>query len=338
MKLTVVPLHDEHLADAAALLATRHRVDREHEPALPAQYADFVSARAVLGAMQRWPQTRGLVALDRDQVVGVLFGMSLATSLTSRSALFLRPRAGFIAYGGHAVDRGVELDEVYAALYAAVAPAWVAHGYFQHYIEVPAHDLVALAVWQQLGFGVDVVTAVRETTPVADAAAAIDVRRAEPDDLPLVLRFARGLLRHHAQPPSFAPYFPETEPAEREHQAALLANPRAAVWLAFRAGAPVGLQSFEPEAPYPSPLVMPERSVYLLHGYTDGPVRGTGIGRALLAHTMRWARDAGHTHCVLHFLAANTVARRAWVGYGFRPVAYRLTRRIDERVAWAGAD
>jgi GNAT superfamily N-acetyltransferase len=85
------------------------------------------------------------------------------------------------------------------------------------------------------------------------------------------------------------------------------------------------------------PLVVPARTVYLLDGYTTPESRGTGVATALLAEAMRWARSAGHEHCLLHYVPANPVARRFWLGSGFRPVKYRLSRRIDERVLWAGA-
>ena len=40
----------------------------------------------------------------------------------------------------------------------------------------------------------------------------------------------------------------------------------------------------------------------------------------------------GHHRCAR---AANLVSARFWLGHGFRPIAYRLCQRLDERLVWA---
>ena len=59
-----------------------------------------------------------------------------------------------------------------------------------------------------------------------------------------------------------------------------------------------------------------------------------GVGRALTARTMAWAREAGYDVCMAHFLTASRAAS-FWQGLGFRPVTHWLTRTIDERTTWA---
>jgi GNAT superfamily N-acetyltransferase len=78
----------------------------------------------------------------------------------------------------------------------------------------------------------------------------------------------------------------------------------------------------------------PQRSIYLFIVYIAADERGAGVGRALLEHTMAWARDLGYDHCLLHYLTA-TAANRFWRGQGFRPTHCWLCRIIDERAIWA---
>ena len=63
--------------------------------------------------------------------------------------------------------------------------------------------------------------------------------------------------------------------------------------------------------------------------------RGRGIGRALTQHGLREARAAGYTVCETDWRSANLEAARMWPRQGFQPVAYRLVRRLDPRIAWA---
>jgi len=70
-------------------------------------------------------------------------------------------------------------------------------------------------------------------------------------------------------------------------------------------------------------------------GVTAPDARGTGLGAALLRHSMDWARDEGYTRCTLHFLTANLAAARFWLRHGFQPLTEELVRRVDDRIAWA---
>jgi GNAT superfamily N-acetyltransferase len=60
-----------------------------------------------------------------------------------------------------------------------------------------------------------------------------------------------------------------------------------------------------------------------------------GVGAALLAASMEWARERGYEWCLLNFLPANILAARFWTRSGFEPLGYRMIRVVDERIAWA---
>ena len=344
MATKIVPLAPEHLEPAAALLAARHRADRTREPDLPARFEDASMAREALRAALERDGSTGVVALRDDHLVGYLLGAPAFFPPTVVAAQFFRPRAAVVPYEGHAVDPDLGEDsarELHRALYASLAARWIAAGCFAHYAWVPAADQGALATWGTLGFGQDLALAARDTAAAIEASPApdIEVRQPTADDAEALVGFGEALMRYQANAPIFLPSPPETVPACRQRIREILADSNHAHWLACRDGRPVGMHLFGAAGGSAGPaMATPDRAVHLTMGYTAPEARGSGVGGALLARSMTWARDAGYERCVLGFLTANLVAARFWQGQGFRPLVYRLCRQVDERIAWARGD
>jgi GNAT superfamily N-acetyltransferase len=261
-------------------------------------------------------------------MVGYLLGRTFFTPPVRRS--FLAPRAGFIGYADHAVE-AEDAHDVYGALYGTLGTAWVNAGCLSHYVQVAATDPRTGECWHALGFGRQFVTAVRDTAPLARGDWPGDRRRARLEDLDTIMAFIDALHRFEAAAPMSRPYLPET-PEERAVQAQILDDPTCAHWIALQDGRPCAMQSFQPPPQDLSRLIVPDQSIYLLHGYTEPGARGQGIGTSLLASAMAWAREAAHRYCLLQFTAANLVSTRFWLGQGFRPIEYWLCHRLDERL------
>ena len=68
---------------------------------------------------------------------------------------------------------------------------------------------------------------------------------------------------------------------------------------------------------------------------TREEARGRGIGRALTRHGLAHARAEGYAGCLTDWHVPNLLSSRFWPPRGFRPVVYRLARRIDPQIAWA---
>lgn len=337
--MTIVPFLPEHLEQAAALLADRHRHDRIYAPDLPPEYEDSAATLPILRDLLATEGNSGMVALRGGRVAGYLVGTLDLGAPTHVYAGFAHPRAVDIPYAGYAGGAG-DGASLYPRLYAALAREWVRGGLIGHTITLPTRP-DALELWGDLGFGRFVTLGVRGTDAVDEPVAAngqgLEFRRATPDDEEEVSALTTELFRSFSDPPIFVPFLPETTPARRHFVTERLADPACPCWLAIARGRPVGMQLFvEPSSPHwhQPELETPPRSLYLSLACTAPEARSVGVGAALTAHTMAWARQAGYDCCVAHFLTASRAAT-FWQRLGFRPLTHWLARTIDERTTWA---
>ncbi len=322
MALTIVPFDEAHLDGACGLLAARQARSRRLEPVLPAGFETAAAVRAPLEELFRSPGAGGVIAL-RD---GEAAGFVLASAR-------LPQRVMIVPYHGLALAEG-ERPELLRELYASLADDWVRRGYFTHWVAVLDKDAAGREVWDSLGFGRELTAAVRKVAPPLPDAPELDVRAAGVDELDVIAALEDANARHHNTAPVFNPYLSEDRLRYRLQTEELLKEPVNAHFVAFEDGQPVGMNTFM-SSPWLSPLVKPEKSIYLYQGVVFREHRGAGIGRGLLAHSLRWARDQGFDYCTLHYFSANIVGARFWQAAGFRPFQHHLSRIIDGRVAWA---
>lgn len=246
MRISVRPFETADLDSAGGLLAARHRADRGATPELPQAFEDPVNARAqVANALVR-TGTRGVVALEGGLLVGFLLGSIVLPPPDAFWAGILAPRSVEIPYAGYAAS-GAEPDEVYRAMYAALASEWPGSGCFTHFVEIHAADRVALDACFSLGFGQYLTLAARDTGPVLgdrEPVQAIDIRQGGAEDIDAIMELSEGLWQHHARSPTFVPLLPEAMTPLRAYQLALLEDKANAYWLGCRDGRAVAMQTF----------------------------------------------------------------------------------------------
>jgi GNAT superfamily N-acetyltransferase len=224
-------------------------------------------------------------------------------------------------------------------LYAAAATRWVEWGCFDHYAVLPMADAALTGAWFSLSFGQEQIHAlcdlksgeVGEIKEVGE----MRVRRARPEDAGVLGELSVVIRQHQAGAPVWGVALPEAAEEAREGYAELASDSEVTVWLAERAGEVVGFQAYFPAAPGPDDLLVPEQCVELKVGGTRPGARGLGVGRALTAHGLAWARGEGYGHCLADWRSTNLLASRFWPRQGFRPMQQRLVRRMDGRVVWA---
>lgn len=339
MNSEIVPFHVGLLPAAAELLAARHARDRASQPLLPARFEQLRTATAAVREVWGKPDTSGVAAWQDGRLAGYLIGQARFDTLRGRHVWIQLP--------GHALAADAP-PSLYADLYAAAGPVWLALGAFDHYIMTPAGDRAALEVWFSLSFGQEQVHAMRslaEPLPGPADLPGVVIRRATPDDRnAFVEEMSLILARHLAGPPVWGVFLPETMPELREGFAELLTDENVYVWLAESDGETgdegriLGYQAYLPASPSDDNLIIPlaDRTIVLEVGATRPEARGRGIGRALSAAGLAAAAAAGYRVCVADWRTTNLEAQRFWPGMGFRPAVYRLTRKVEPRIAWAG--
>lgn len=319
MTLHIVPLSDEHLADAAALFVARYRALRAQVPFLPSRYEEPGVTWPLLSDLAG--RAPGVAALRGSRLAGFLLGMPLP-AFRGRRAVYSPEWAN-----------GADLDgsrEIYWEMYAHLAARWVANGCFTHLVSVLAHDRAGIVGWHWLGFGAVAMDAVRDLSPVRGAAP-VEVRRAGADDIEPALALSEGLERHLAAAPTF---LARVERYGRAQEERALADPARALWLAYQGAEAVGCMRIGPPNPDACTIIHDDKTASIDRAFTREGARRRGVAAALLDRALEWARAEGCERCAVDFEPMNVLAARFWTSH-FQPVCHSLGRCVDERVAWA---
>jgi GNAT superfamily N-acetyltransferase len=300
----VVPFSDEHLEAAAALLAARHARHREAEPLLP-ELADPLAA-----VEREW----------REEGASGVFAES-AYLIASPQKIWSGPTWMRVGIAGHAVDGDTESVR---DLYAAAAQRWVDEGLTMHAVFVPSHDAELLDAWFRLSFGASAALATRETGPEREFDGGVEVRDGTPEDFAEAARLELEMSASMQPSPSFSDVPLQThEEVLAEWQEG--DNSEYELFVAERDGRIVGQFLLYRRPP---DLRVPENGIDLAQASTDPSARGTGVGRALTAHVIRWAHDHGHPVMTTDWRMTNLWASRFWPRRGFRTTFLRLYRSI----------
>ncbi len=252
----------------------------------------------------------GVAAADGERVLGFMVPLACV--------LWGGPAAYIAEWGWAAAD-----GEMVMALYAAAAPRWVDEGRLLHAITAWAGEPGLEEAWHGLGFGRVVVDAVRDLGPVKEPGAAVLVRRAGPEDAGTLACLERALWEHMAAPPVCRVHPPPGGLADAVER---LTDPARPVWFAESDGTDLGFVSLQVEGDTPAVLRSPGL-VYCDGAFVEHEARRQGVGAALLAAALDWAREEGFTGCTVDFESANPEAARFWPRAGFRPVLHFLARR-----------
>jgi GNAT superfamily N-acetyltransferase len=301
-KLEIHPL-SELRDEAAELLGERYARQRAAEPLLPA-IADFAT---------HVPDDEGVVATRGGSAVAYLTGA--VDGDTAR-----------VDFAGHAAQEPEALRDLYAAL----AGRWDLSRYA---VAVPASDDELIDAWFRLGFGCQLMWAVRET---AEDESDVDERLREfageirpgtPNDLGAAAAFDELLYTFQTRAPSFSG---RTVPSRAE-----LVDEWSDTWsepdkyaqvVAEQDGRLVGhvLLYKRPEGD----LRVPPKNIDLAQAATLDDVRGAGVGVALTQHVLGWAREHGYHSMTADWRSVNLLSSRFWPRRGFRPQYLRLYRAV----------
>ncbi len=323
-----------HLDAAASLLAERHVRDRERDPRFPAAYEIPPACRPLIEEALAADGARGVAAASDGEIVGFAVMAPFLAQPTHMTAAFFPARCTNLGYTAHASKSGMEHD-VYREMYAALSGPFVAQGFFDHNVYIAPRDKAVEEAFVSLGFGRTLTAAMRGVEPVDVGASSLELDAAAGEDAPVIFALNDELNAHHARAPIFWPHLHETSASSHEFQRDLLNDPKKnAHWVAYEDGRPIGMNTFMPPF-WLAPTITPEKTIYLYQGVVSEDARRGGVGKAILAKGIDWAREQGYEHVALHFAAPNVAGARFWRSNGFAPIEHRMTRHIDERIAWA---
>jgi predicted N-acetyltransferase YhbS len=310
--LEIVAFADEHLDSAATLLAARHARHRAAEPLLP-ERRDFA---AELEREWRVEGASGAFASRGGKAVAYL--IAAPKTIPGGLSWMLAGVAGLAIEGDPEPMRDV---------YAAAAQRWVDEGEIRHAAFVPVTDPELVDAWFRLSFGASSVLAARETGPEAEGPVDgdVEIRRGTPDDYDDTARLEIAMSAAMQPGPSFSSIPLQTQ---AEVVAEWRDDPDTAqyeLFVAERGGRVVGHFLLYRRPP---DLRVPDGSIDLAQASTEAEARGTGVGRALTAHVLRWANENGYPVMTTDWRMTNLWASRFWPKRGFRPSFLRLYRAL----------
>ena len=334
MGVQVIPFREELLPQAGTLLARRHCSDRVSLPELPARYEDLASSQQAVQTSLTRPHASGFAAVAGDQLVAYLIGDMVIDNLWGRSA--------WVRSAGCAYDPAVGV-EIVRDLYAALGERWVRYGIFTHYALIPVSDPALIQAWFSLSFGSEQIHALADLPALKPEKPAmppgIEIRKAGAEDRGHLAAMSDVIWKTQVKAPVWGVMFPETVHQTSEDWAGLPDEAEVTVWLAWMDQKVVGIQGYWPaEAALGASndnLHIPESCVHMSVAGTREEARGRGISTLLTQHGLAEAYEQGYQVCDTDWRSTNLLASRFWPRQGFRPVTYRLVRRIDARIAWA---
>lgn len=306
----IVPFSDAHLDDAAALLVARHARHREAEPLLP----ELTDPVAELEREWRSDGASGVFASRGAEPLAYLIAapMTIAGGQTWM-------RAGV---AGLAVDGD---PEAMRDLYAAAAQRWVDEGHTSHAVFVPSFDSGLVDAWFRLSFGASAALAMRETAAEEPFDGGVEIRDGTPDDFDEAARLELAMSESMLRSPSFSGIALQTREEVLAEWQDDGDSDEYELFVAERDGRIVGHFLLYRRPP---DLRVPEGSIDLAQASTEREARGTGVGRALTAHVIRWAHEHGNAVMTTDWRMTNLWASRFWPKRGFRTSFLRLYRSI----------
>ena len=316
--LKIVPLNQDHLKAAAALVSSRYKVLRAQQPLLPVQYQDPNHILPMLKNMMD-AGSHGVAALQDGQLAGFLIAWLMPDFRGNRSV-----------YSPEWANAAQEHNcrYIYERMYQSLAAQWVAEKYVAHYISIFANDQEAIQTCHWLGFGMLGVDAMRGLERVEGANPQIQVRPANMGDLDQVLELHQGMLQYARS----SPYFFIGNQLTRTDYEEWIQQPDRVIWLAFVNQKPVAFFRMGPANDDVAAIIVDQKTTSIYEAFTQEEMRGKAVGRTLLAYIIEDALKTGYQCCAVDFESMNFIGTRFWLKMGFKPVCFSLLRMIDERI------
>jgi ribosomal protein S18 acetylase RimI-like enzyme len=313
---------------AGELLAARHRRNRAALPMLPERFEKPEMAAKAVEALLGKSNTSAYMAIRSEQVVAYLIGTSNVQPWG---------RCGWVYLPGSALAEG-ESAATLQDLYVLLGDDWVQRGVFIHHTYLSVADRELIEAWFSLDFGKERIDAIldfkRVEIPEIRIPDGIQIRRAGPGDKEHLASMSHLIFRELEKAPYWHPTPPEVWGELREGWGKLADDKNVNVWLALEGERTVGTIATWKEHEGPTDVLVGPKTFTFSVAATRPECRGRGIGAALTWTCLAHGRDQGFDHCYTDWISPNLAASRFWPRFGFKEVAYRLTKQINPMIAW----
>lgn len=331
MKTEYVPFTEEMISEAGGLLAQRHKRNRASLSLLPQRFEDSQVAAKAIGTLWQNKSRQGYAAFRDGKMVAYLIGEFAAQSWG---------RCGYVHLPGYALADDESVNTI-QDLYALLGDEWVKKGVFSHNLYISAADTDVIDVLFSVGFGKERVDALMDlraiTIPQIGQPSGITIRRAGAGDHDHLGGLSDVIFRALANPPNWHPTVPEDWEELREGWSGLSEDKEWTVWLALENNKALATVGFRPEEENDSGMLVSPRTFYLSVAATSPAARGRGLSTALTWQGLRKSQEDGFEICYTNWISSNLLASRFWPRFGFKDVAYRLSKRLNPMISWTRA-
>lgn len=319
-RLEITPFADEHLDDAARLLATRHARHRAAEPLLSARFEEPATAAGEVEAAWRAEGASGTAAFRGGRLVGYLIGAPRTEPAWGADTWIEAP--------GHAVEEA----ETVRDLYGVAAARWVEEERPRHSVLVPAFDAALLDAWWRLSFGQQQAHGIREVPGRTEVSipAGFEIRAPRIDEVEGLIDLDLALPEHQRKSPVFGGVKSSAREDSREEWLRTLAGSDEKILIGAHEGRPVACWALVPaeQSSEHRGLLRPDHACHLGFAATLPEFRGSGIGVALTDAALAWATEESYPAMITDWRVTNLLASRFWPRRGFRLSFLRLYRSI----------
>ena len=261
----------------------------------------------------------GVAAFSGDNLVGYMLA-NFQFDFKGQRAVIIRE------YSHTAVSEDKEF--LYQLLYASLAEELLSRGINLHIIWHFAHDDALKETLFQLGFGAFIAGQIRDLSPI-DADKNIHIVK-EPDFMSVAGLHVEHL-KYYLDSPVFIIKNTDdvsikedlTKHIELGHTLLVYYEDKAPAAYFILGACDENEEGF---------LLQNSGAAQILSAYDRPSARGRGIGKALLAESINWAKEAGYKRLFVSHETANIYGGNFWRKY-FQPFLYCSMRYIDNRVS-----
>ena len=330
MKTEYIPFTESMLPEAGSLLAQRHARNRKSLPLLPARFENPQIATKAVEALWQRKFSDKYAAFRNEKMVAYLIG-DFENQPWARS--------GYVFLHGYALDEK-ESAATFQDLYALLGENWVRRGIFSHNLYISAADTKIINGLFAIGFGQERVDALLNLRileiPQMDEPEGMTIRLARKSDEEHLGSVAYAMIDALSSAPYWLPITPEDRLGWKERWGKRADAEEWMVWMALENDKTVGTVAFvlDVEQEEEDQMLISKHTLHLGTAATRPEMRGHGIANILTWRGLEEAQRLGFENCLVNWVSPNLLAARYWPRFGFKDVAYRLSKQVNPMIAW----